>query len=83
MVEKRSKTSRREELETTLPAPSDPAQSSAPSVHAQSLLPELILPETNDVVAQNTTELTGVDDQPESPDARDEEFLRLLSQAPG
>ncbi|KAA1096434.1 hypothetical protein PGT21_016755 [Puccinia graminis f. sp. tritici] len=76
MVEKRSKNSRREEVDANLIAPSDPAQSSAPSDNAQSILPEI------NISAHNTTDLTGVDDQPESPDVRDEEFLNLLSRAP-
>jgi hypothetical protein len=80
MVEKRTKNSRREDLEI---APSDPAQSLAPSVPAQSGLPVLLLHGAQDIGEQNTTGNAGVDDQPELPDARDEVFLSLLRQAPG
>ncbi|KAA1093768.1 hypothetical protein PGTUg99_027813 [Puccinia graminis f. sp. tritici] len=82
MVEKRSKSSRREDTETPVSkAPSDLAQSSAPSdpTHS-SLLPELILPAEN-IAEQNSTG-DGVDDQPDSPEARDEEFLTMLMHAP-
>jgi hypothetical protein len=80
MVEKRSKSSQRDETEsTTLIAPSDLTQSSpSDSAQSQPHLPELILPK--DVGEQHTT---GVDDQPKSPDVRDDEFLSLLRQAPG
>jgi hypothetical protein len=80
MVKKRTKNSRREDLQI---APSNPAQSLAPSVPAQSELPVLLLPGAQDIGEQNTTGNAGVDDQPESPDARDEVFLSLLCQAPG
>jgi hypothetical protein len=77
MVEKRSKNTRKDDLETTPTAPSATAQSSL----TQTV--DISPPEPNDIVEQNTTGTAGVVDQPESPDARDEDFLNLLRQAPG
>jgi hypothetical protein len=84
MVDKRSKQSRRDEVEPTpqqtlqIPAThNNPSQTpAAPSGNATSL------PVILDIGEQNSTS-TGVDDQPDSSEERDDEILDLIRQAPG